>query len=110
VCRNYPACDSYVGTCPGTDIPLGLPADAELRVLRIRAHRAFDALWRSGIMDRESAYRWMADRFAIPVREAHIAKFGPWRCRELIRMCDGVLARREALRPGAPEGGGGPCG
>ncbi len=91
VCSNYPKCRCYVGTHPGTNIPLGTLADGDLRNLRIQAHRKFDSVWRSRIMSRESAYCWMADLFGIPLREAHIGLFGEYRCRELIRACDQVL-------------------
>ena len=94
VCSNFPRCRSYVGTYPGTNIPMGTLADGDLRNLRIRAHRKFDEVWKSGIMSRSSAYRWMADYFGIPMAEAHIAMFGEYRCRELIRECERVLQNR----------------
>ena len=33
---------------------------------------AFDRVWQCGVMTRDAAYRWMADYFCIPLREAHI--------------------------------------
>ena len=93
VCSNYPGCRSYVSTYPGTNIPMGTLADGDLRNLRIQAHRKFDEVWKSGIMSRNSAYRWMADYFGIPLGEAHIAMFGEYRCRELIRECERVLQK-----------------
>jgi len=92
VCSNYPSCRSYVSTYPGTNIPMGTLADGDLRNLRIKAHRKFDAVWKSGIMSRDNAYRWMADCLGLPLRDAHIAMFGEYRCKELIRYCDIVLA------------------
>ncbi len=91
VCSNYPRCRSYVGTYPGTNIPMGTLADGDLRHLRIQAHRRFDSVWQTGIMTRDGAYRWMADLFGIPMSDAHIAKLGEYRCRELIRACDRIL-------------------
>ncbi len=105
VCSGYPECRSYVGTYPGTIIPMGTPADGDLRNLRIRAHRRFDEVWRTGIMTRENSYRWMADAFGIPLRDAHIAMFGEYRCRELIRLCEAVLENRRRLQAG--KGGDG---
>ena len=61
VCHNYPACDTYVAAHPNTDKPMGVPANGNLRNLRIQAHRKFDLIWKNGIMTREEAYRWFAD-------------------------------------------------
>ena len=94
VCSNYPQCKSYVGMHPGTRVPLGNLANGDLRNLRIRAHRKFDQLWQSGVMHRDTAYRWMADYFNIPMQEAHIGMFGEYRCKALIKECDRLLALR----------------
>ncbi len=100
VCSRYPACKSYVSTYPGTNIPMGTLADGDLRSLRIKAHRRFDEVWKSGIMNRENAYRWMAELFGISLRDAHIAMFGEYRCKELIRQCDRVLANCRKTKEG----------
>lgn len=63
VCHNYPACNTYVAAHPGTNQPMGVPANGELRNLRIQAHRKFDRIWQTGIITRENAYRWFADSF-----------------------------------------------
>lgn len=39
VCHNYPACNTYVAAHPNTDKPMGVPANGDLRNLRIQAHR-----------------------------------------------------------------------
>lgn len=94
VCSNFPDCKAYVGMYAGTKTPLGPLANGDLRNLRIRAHRKFDQLWQSGIMSREDAYKWMADYFCLPRRDAHIGMFSEYRCEELIKKCDSVLAAR----------------
>jgi len=91
VCSHYPVCKSYVSVYPGTKMPMGPLANGDLRNLRIRAHRKFDRIWQTGIMSRQDAYRWMADFFCLPLREAHIGKFSEYRCEELIKKCDSVL-------------------
>ena len=88
VCHNYPACNTYIAAHPNTDKPMGVPADGNLRNLRIQAHRKFDLIWRSGIMTREEAYRWFADSFGLCLRDAHIGMCSEYRCRELIRLCN----------------------
>ena len=95
VCSNYPICKSYVSVHPGTKVPMGPLANGDLRNLRIRAHRRFDRIWQSGIMTRQDAYRWMADYFCLPLREAHIGKFSEYRCQELIKKCDSILSMNE---------------
>ena len=44
VCHNYPACNTYVAAHPNTDKPMGVPANGNLRNLRIQAHRKFDLM------------------------------------------------------------------
>lgn len=97
VCNNFPRCDTYVGVHPGTDIPLGVPANGDLRNLRIRAHRKFDLIWKTGIMTRENAYRWFADSFGLRLQDAHIGMCGEYHCRELIKLCDEVIARNNRV-------------
>ncbi len=104
VCSNYPRCESYVSTYPGTNVPMGTLANGDLRNLRIKAHRKFDAVWKSRIMSRENAYRWISEMFSIPLRDAHIAMFGEYRCRELIRECDRVLANARRNEGGKHNG------
>lgn len=72
-CSNYPECNSYVSTIPGTKTPMGTLANAELRQKRIKAHEAFDQIWQNGILSRDQAYRWIADIFCLPLYRAHIA-------------------------------------
>ncbi len=93
VCNSYPRCVAYVGTHPGTKMPLGVPADGHLRNLRIRAHKVFDQIWQNGVMSRDQAYRWMADLFSLPLGDAHIASFSEYRCTALIGKCEEVLDR-----------------
>lgn len=97
VCHNYPACNTYVAAHPNTDKPMGVPANGNLRNLRIQAHRKFDLIWKNGIMTREEAYRWFADSFGLSLRDAHIGICSEYRCRELIRLCNEVLARNNCV-------------
>ena len=97
VCHNYPACNTYVAAHPNTDKPMGVPANGDLRNLRIQAHRKFDLIWKNGIMTREEAYRWFADSFGLSLRDAHIGMCSEYRCREMIRLCNEVLARNNCV-------------
>lgn len=66
-------CGAAVGCHPGTYIPLGRMADRQTRQLRARAHEAFDPLWRSGLMSRSTAYRWLAGELSIEHSACHIS-------------------------------------
>lgn len=97
VCGNYPVCRSYVGMHAGTRIPLGTLANGDLRNLRIKAHRCFDQLWQSGIMTRNGAYHWLADSFGLSIRDAHIGRFGEYRCKMLIERCEQVMGAKQKI-------------
>lgn len=87
VCDNYPNCDAYVGCHPGTTIPLGRLANARLRTLKAEAHKQFDPLWKSGLMSRRSAYKWLSDMLDIPVEDCHIGMFDVSMCQKVIHLC-----------------------
>lgn len=88
VCDRYPACNSYVAAHRATRQPMGSLADGELRHKRIQAHRAFDRLWRSGLMTKKEAYQWMQTEFGLHEEQAHIAQFGAYMCDRLICACE----------------------
>lgn len=91
VCSHYPACDSYVGVHQGTALPKGSLAGPVLRKKRIQAHWIFDQLWRQGIFSRQDAYRWLADKFCLEIRQAHIGNFSDYMCNQLIKEASKVL-------------------
>ena len=88
VCNRYPICNSYVAAHRSTLLPMGSLADAELRHKRIQAHRAFDRLWRSGLMSKKEAYQWIQAEFGLHEEQAHIAQFGTYMCDRLIHACE----------------------
>ena len=94
VCTRYPKCDSYVSAHEGNLVPMGMPANSELRRKRQEAHLVFDQLWKSGIFTRNDAYHWMADLFLIRREEAHIGNFNMDRCDRLIKQSVEVLRNR----------------
>ena len=83
VCSNYPKCNSYVGTHPGTKIPLGTLAGPELRRKRILAHKLFDQIWKQGIMSRNQAYVWLSAKLCLPADQTHIALSGEYLCEQV---------------------------
>ena len=87
VCSNFPKCNAYVGCHKGTDIPLGRLANERLRTLKAEAHRQFDPIWKSGLMNRKDAYKWLADMLHISLDECHIGLFDIKMCQKVIHLC-----------------------
>jgi hypothetical protein len=77
-------CDAYVGCHPGTENPLGRLANAELRAAKIRAHDAFDPLWKSRKIRRSEAYRRLAKHLGIDDRDCHIGMFDVETCARVV--------------------------
>lgn len=99
VCSNYPGCDSYVGVHSGTKIPKGTLANAELRNKRIKTHKIFDQVWKSNLMTKKEAYRWMTYVLGLSFEMGHIGKFSEYRCDELINICKNVLKNNNIELP-----------
>ena len=58
--------------------------DGKLRQKRIQAHRVFDQIWLNHIFTKSEAYRWIADKFCLTAKEAHIGEFSTYMCDQLI--------------------------
>lgn len=86
-------CGSLVGVHRGTKKPLGVPADANTRKARKRAHDAFDQLWKkhksgySRTRKRVKAYRWLAGKMGIAEHDCHIGNFDYDTCQRVIDIC-----------------------
>lgn len=93
-CTNYPDCDSTHGAHPD-DSPLGVPADKETRQARMRAHEAFDQLWRpiGAPYSKDQAYFEMRGMLSLKPDEAHIGMFDKERCEAMILKVNKRLAR-----------------
>lgn len=101
VCSNYPNCDAYVRTHPGTTIPVGTLANHELRALRNKAHHYFDQLYLSGMMSKQDAYLWLAGLLQVPLSKAHIGFLGEYYCMQVIEASQKLLERRRSrITPG----------
>lgn len=93
-------CGAYVGCRPknkkygqdGTQ-PMGRLANAELRKAKMRAHAAFDPLWKDdAALNRRQAYAWLAGRLNIPLSECHIGMFD-------VPMCDATATVCKDFKP-----------
>jgi ssDNA-binding Zn-finger/Zn-ribbon topoisomerase 1 len=82
-CSRFPICRGTHGAHPdGT--PLGIPANAATKLARMAAHGAFDGLWRSMGMRRNSAYHWLGQVLGMPRSEVHIGSFNSEQCARVV--------------------------
>ena len=51
----------------------------------------FDEIWKQGILSKAEAYRWVADKFCLTDKQAHIGQFSNYMCDQLIRASADVL-------------------
>jgi hypothetical protein len=85
-------CDAYVGVHKGTTVALGRLANAELRAWKIKAHAAFDPLWRSGRMTRHEAYALLGEKMKLPPKRVHIGMFDIDQCKRVVVELRGAEA------------------
>lgn len=81
-------CRAHVGCHKGKgwDQPLGRLANAELRAAKQAAHVAFDPVWKSGLMDRTAAYKWLAETLDITEAECHIGWMNLHQCKSVVEV------------------------
>lgn len=94
-------CGAWVGCHDGTEKPLGRLANAELRAWKIKAHAAFDPLWKKKLdsmrvrvrldypkhLARNAGYAWLADQLGIPRKRCHIGMFDVELCKKTVQLC-----------------------
>lgn len=97
VCKNS-ICTCYILTYKGSKVPRGIPADGALRKKRIITHKIFDDIWKSKIMTKKNAYKWLQDKFALSEEHAHISMFSDYMCDCVIRECKEILRNNHILR------------
>lgn len=82
-------CRAYVSCHEGTDRPMGTMANEATRRARVRAHKAFDPLWktRRDGHGRRWWYSWLAGQLEVPLEHCHIAMFTQTQCEQVIEAC-----------------------
>lgn len=87
-------CDAYVGCHDagngygdGTR-PLGILANAQLRLAKSNVHNVFDDIWKLGFMTRRKAYSWLAKEMGIRFDDCHIGMFNVEQCSQAIGACE----------------------
>jgi hypothetical protein len=66
-CKNFPKCDSYVGT-HDDETTLGRLANKLLRSRKKQAHFYFDKIWNEKLVDRNDLYDDLADFLGLTFR------------------------------------------
>jgi len=102
-CERFPDCDAAHGAHEDGR-PLGVPANHETKQARIRAHAAFDTLWKSGLMGRNAAYRWMQSTLGMTPDEAHIGRFDIATCDRLILAVSNFTSEQQDVEDDVLEG------
>jgi ssDNA-binding Zn-finger/Zn-ribbon topoisomerase 1 len=92
-CSRYPACGGAASLHRDGTI-MSSPADQKTRDLRHEAHLAFDPIWRTGLMSRDSAYRQLAKLLGLPFKGAHIGFLDAKQCATVIEFFKGIAPER----------------
>lgn len=84
-CSSYPKCKATHGAHPD-GAPMGVPGNAATKAARIRAHAAFDVLWKGAgaVMKRGPAYVWLDDVLGLGRGKAHIGNFDEVTCDQVV--------------------------
>lgn len=81
-------CSAYVGCHHPSERPLGRLANAELRKAKMAAHAVFDPLWgNKNFPTRSFAYKWLANKLGINVKDCHIGMFDAETCNKVVEIC-----------------------
>ena len=96
---SCPSCDAHVGCHPGTTKPLGTLADANLRELRVRAHRLLDQLWKTETMTRTEAYAWLGGHMGLHPAHCHIGMFTLEQCQQVLEIMSQYSPLRYTPKP-----------
>lgn len=85
-CTRWPWCESTHGAHRSSGEPLGVPVDKETKGWRIRAHDAFDRLWKDGSVRRKKCYADLAEFMGIKKKQCHIGSFDISQCQKVIEF------------------------
>ena len=98
-------CRAWVSVHKGTDRAMGRLANAYLRSWKREAHRWFDPIAITGLIDkiwpgipekmqtRGKAYLWLARQMNIDVESTHIAMFDTDDCKEVVQICKPLIEK-----------------
>ena len=102
ICRP---CQAWVGVhkTDAYNRPLGRLANAELRRWKMKAHGAFDPLWKKACFSsRGAAYTWLAKELGLSTDTCHIGMFDVDTCKKVTEVCP----RKKQVELSTDNGGG----
>lgn len=113
-----PQCMAYVECHRGTMAAMGFVARPSLRKLRHELHKAMDALWMGGLINRGELYYKMRIKMGLTKAECHVAKFDEKLCMRAFEVLEEIkeelkneqTTRSSAANPEASRGGDPPSG
>ena len=82
-CKNFPHCNSYVGT-DDEGITLGRLANKTLRQYKKVAHDSFDKIWKEKYCKRSELYEHMSNMLDLSGEFTHIGMFNEKTCKKVI--------------------------
>jgi ssDNA-binding Zn-finger/Zn-ribbon topoisomerase 1 len=91
-CSKFPVCRGTHGAHPDGR-PLGVPANAETKQWRIKAHSVFDTIWICSQinMTRKKAYKLLAQELG--EEEVHIGESDIEKCKKIIAAAETIIGR-----------------
>ena len=81
-----------IARCDGTHSahpsgkPLGIPANKELRLLRVEAHKVFDEWCILNKMSRSDGYKALQGAMGLSSKEAHFGRFDKEQCLKFLKI------------------------
>lgn len=88
-CPMYPACDR-IADRSGHDGKWHL-SDQATRRARIRAHAAFDLIWKRRCLSRNGCYRMLCGAMDLHPKNCHMKHFSIEQCRKVIETANEIL-------------------
>lgn len=67
--------------------------ELERKMLKDKAHKSFDAIWKTGIVERTFAYSWLAKELGIDYKECHFSNLSVSQLKRAIAICELAKAR-----------------
>lgn len=86
-CWHCKSCNAMVGCHVKTRIPFGRMCQFKTRALRTQAHDAFDHIWQSQLMSRDTAYSHIAKHLGIDRSQCHMAWLTEEQLLSVIEFC-----------------------
>lgn len=90
-------CGASVACHFKTQIPMGRMADKTTRRLRSKAHQEFDQIWKSGLMNRDKAYSWLAIQLGLDVSQTHISWLSKDQLKDVITLSSDFFTNNFAV-------------